>query len=1073
VTLVLEGLLASVVAERRLSVDTARPRSRFTLARDEALLRLRGSASSPHITDADARSWLWTLALVRAATIASDAASGRVLHCAEEEGSILQLCFALPGATLADLDLSGLLHGALEPDRGSGDDLTRIRRLLGRAINGALGADPRWVELRTQAGSRRWERSTQPRASTGGDPYVERVIAQPPENDDLVVVFAMPRAGWARALGALFSKSDPIEEIDGLWHRVLLGAGPDEHVRSGLSLVPRWPGELVELGTHASWCRVPRGDAEVHEELAGWNIGRQLPSFGIWLVRDGVLVAPLAAAFAAAGLDVDAMNGFIDCPALALTVDEATIVEDEAFEALVAWMFDALAHTGEDGSVAWSSRDTEDPSLVLQTASGAEISVDALGERQDVLFVWRHRVAEVPAALRNRVLALWPSHHRWLRMHREHLRLVPLHALGRTPGVRPADLTDLVQGSFAPVPVPVPPFIEGDGRWPVDVRAYVQRHGLADKGLVVVLAYGRRVGFVTDSSEVIAGVSVVIELQTTESSTIRIDVLQDDVRLLRRLVRHAVLHVRQRADALIASVLESVGPEAAWSVPHVQARVAETSPWSLGLRYVDSGGTLSLRWSDSSLTQLLVGKTLGGQACSLADALTRARDVGGVVTTEAARRWQTLESNDENHRPWILTARGRELVERTLGTEAMWDMPVVAEAQPHVASVASQPALQLDASEVARLRSRATTEPSARTLLVAHALVSAAGGRAVPEIEELPLLRHYDPRAITPGGLVSLAAVRELAAAPGLVPVGAVDRSLETPVVEAPPALAALLAEVAGLAPARGGPGRSTAGIIIPAAHAPAVRKGGRREEPLVTVAVVDRLAAGALTLERIPARDGITLWARGLRVGSFRLPSPLRDVTGRLWLTDAGVVAGHAGIHALASRSGIALARAAVRTRLLTPPATVRRRALETFLNECREAVAAGRDRMGVGPALGWGSAPPPDRTTGRLPQQLGRGLALVVRHALQQPVMIETALLSRTPARLADPAAWPWRLRLGRRHPWIRRGLRDDAQVADVRAAACLVVAEAIRQAGAGGSRLTHACLRLLGGAARPTNP
>lgn len=1071
-------LLASVLADRRLSTETTRARSRFTLARNEALLRLRGAKWSPHGAIAGARPWIWTLGLVRAARVASDAASVRVSVSVEQEVPVITLCFALPGADLVELELSGLLYAALEPDRGRGSVHTRLRRLLGRALNGALGSDPRWVELHTPAGSRRWERSAE--HETGGanesiDPYVERLIAGPrPEGHEpaeLTVLFAMPRVGWGRALTSLFSRDDPSEDIDALWHRVFLGADPEEHVRAGLSLVVRYPAAVVDLGTHAQWGRASP-DAPA-------------PDQGIWLVRDGVLLARLDVPLAAAGLDTTALHGFIDCPALCLTVDEGKVVEDDAFEALVAWLFDALAHTRDDGRVVWAPEgEADSPHPRLQTASGAALSLDVLEDREDVVFVWRHRAAEVPAALQTRVLALWPSQHRWLREHRARLRLVPLHALGRSPGVRPADLTDLVQGSFAPLTVPVPAFVEGDVSWSLDVRAYVHRPAFGEQGVAVVLAYGRRVGFVTDPGHVVAGVSVVIELLTDEATTLRIDALQDDAQLLRRLVAHVVDRVRDRSDDLVAGVLDTVGAEDAWSVPHVRARIGEGTAWSLGLRYVEERGAtgprVRLHWVESPLTRLIVGRTLTGEHCTIGDAWARARDVGGVVTTEPTRRWQTLESEDEAYRPWVLTQEGRDLVERTLGRETMWVMPIVAEGQPRVAPVADQPALRLSTSEVARLRSRVATEPSARMLLLAHALASRADGHAAPEVEELPILRHYDPRAMTPSRHVSLAAVRELASPPGLVPVGAVARSLEEPVLELPPALAALLAEVEGFRPAREPSGRRVSGVTVSVGAASPLRKGGRREEPLVTVGVVDRLAAGALALERQPSGEGIVLWARGLRVGTLRLPSPLRGITGRLWLTDAGIVAGHAGLHALALRHGLVLTRAAVRAHLLTPPGSTRRRAIEAFLNACREAVATDRDRAGIGPlleqfaprfgvqtGLDATTLEASDRKTRALPQALGRTLDLVVRHALEQPVMIETALLSRAPVRVAEPAAWPWRLRLGRRHPWIRKGLRDDASPADVRAAACLVVAEAIRQVGGGRDRLVRALVRLLDGA------
>jgi hypothetical protein len=1042
-----DELLASVVADRRLSTTDARGRNRFTLARDEALLQLRGAEWSPHAAHPGARPWIWTLALLRAARVASAAPSVRVHASTDEEGPVLRLHVLLPESGLDALDLSGLVYAALEPDRSIGDTGARLRRLLGRAINGALATEPRWIELRSPVGSRRWERSVQATGGSGRrlDPYVERPIAERSDDGELEIVLAMPRAGWTRALGTLLSRSDPLDEIDRLWRRALLGTDPEESVRSGVSLVPRWPGEPVELGSLAKWIRV----AEAED---------------VWLVRDGVLVASLSTTLAGRGLAPDALRGFVECAELGLTVDEGKVVDDEVFEALVAWLFDALAHTGPDGHVQWPS---EDEPVALRTAAGVEVPIDALTDDRDVLFVWQHHASEIPAALQNRVLGLWPSQHRWLRQHCGGLRLVPLHALGRNAGARPADLTELVQASFSPVSVPVEPFVHAETRWAVGARAYVSRGGPPDQGTAIVLAYGRRVGFVTNPAEVIPGVSTVIELDASETSNLRIDVLQDDVEVLRRLVTHAIDAVRAHGDALLEAALDAVDFAGAWQVPYVRARATEASAWSLGLSYSDATGALALRWRDSPLLRLVVGETIDGRRRTLGDALVQARDVGGVVTTERTRRWKTLESDQERHRPWVLTDDGRGLLERVLGPEVSWAMPIVAEAQPHVAPIAQQPALRLDPEEIERLRPGVSTNPRARALLLAGTLAAISDGHAVPTLEELPLVRRYDPRAITARRLVSIASVRALATPPGLAPVGAVDRGLSAPVLEVPPALAALLAEVEGLRPAALEGARSKGGIVLSSVST-AVERRARREEPLVTVPVVDRIAAGALTLEREPTREGISLWARGLRVGTFRLPSPLRNVTGRLWLTDAGIVAGHTGIHALASSHGEELVRAAMAARLLTAPGSPRRGALEAFLSECRQAVAAGDDRAGIGSALMLRAGAPAPAMK-RLPQPLGRGLSLVVRHALEQPAMIETTLLSRQAVRLSDPGGWPWRLRLGRRHPWIRQALRSDADVADVRMAACLVVAEAVRQAGAGTARLTHALLRLLAGAVR----
>jgi hypothetical protein len=260
-------------------------------------------------------------------------------------------------------------------------------------------------------------------------------------------------------------------------------------------------------------------------------------------------------------------------------------------------------------------------------------------------------------------------------------------------------------------------------------------------------------------------------------------------------------------------------------------------------------------------------------------------------------------------------------------------------------------------------------------------------------------------------------------------------------VLEVTPGVACLLSETTPLpvdAPTSSdhpvGPDR--ADLRRPDPHAP----------PLCTVTVADRLAAGALVLA--PDRTGVSLWARGLRVGDFRLPSPLREISGRLWLTDAGIAAGHAGILALALEQGRQLVGEAQRTVSLHPPNSPARLALQTFLERIREAVSGG-DRLGLAGLFTTPEASEDMPTVAALPANPSRWLQPLLRHALARPIHIETAWLSWKALRVLDAHA-AGRVELGLRHDWIKRATREGADPEHVFLAAALSVAFAAAEMG-----------------------
>jgi hypothetical protein len=242
--------------------------------------------------------------------------------------------------------------------------------------------------------------------------------------------------------------------------------------------------------------------------------------------------------------------------------------------------------------------------------------------------------------------------------------------------------------------------------------------------------------------------------------------------------------------------------------------------------------------------------------------------------------------------------------------------------------------------------------------------------------------------------------------------------------------------------------------------------------EPILSVAIVDPLAVGALHLHAEPSESGIQgriqIWAKSLSVGAFSLPAPLAEVEGRLWLGDAGIRAKHEGIAAVAAREGRALVATAVRQVALAPPGSQRRRALERFLGHCRAAIAEGRDRFGLQGLLAVEAAPAVLRAEHALPAKLPplRRLWLpgIVRHALGKPTSIETAWLSWRAAKLVDPRAIAWTVELGQRQRWNKRALADDASIIDVFLASTVAVADVLAQAEAPRSALAAALLRVL---------
>ncbi|MFO0637134.1 MAG: hypothetical protein U0168_30275 [Nannocystaceae bacterium] len=532
---------------------------------------------------------------------------------------------------------------------------------------------------------------------------------------------------------------------------------------------------------------------------------------------------------------------------------------------------------------------------------------------------------------------------------------------------------------------------------------------------------------------------------------------------LRELVAWGWAQLATQRDALVQHALAVPLDDALRErVPLLAAAIAGVDARVVALSYRDRDGVVALAWREQPLLALRVANARDGSPRSLGDALVRAREVGGLVLGEAARRWFSLELDDGRHDTWIATPSGAELLLRVLGRATLWIMPTVPQGHAHVAPAAAQRQLLLPRDEVARLLGRGGADVAARTALLAHALVAIALGEDTMGLREVPLLPVYDPRAVTPSRLLSIAAMQADGRSFAVVPCGAVDRDLLGPVVEASPGIATLLHEALAL-PLEPVPDGGRAGGTPPRGGAVA---DAVRAEPLLRHPIADALAVGALQLGG-GAPPGVALWARGLHVGALPLPPPLSDLGGRLWLADAGVRAGRPAIETMLLGHARALVEAARRQAVLAPPGGARRRAIERFVEHCDATAAAGDDRLGL-------RAPPPRSqprvlspqaaSAGRLPPLRRTWLPALVRHGLGRPGGFERAWLSWRLVRVSKPEGVVWDLEVGGRHAWIRRALDDESTPTDVELAALAIVAEVLATAAVGETAIAAALLRVL---------
>lgn len=1043
--------VARVLEQVRRGTSEGQVRRGFTVARTEALLRLREVPRAP---------WSWTLDLLRAARLLSTSGRAVAEEAYEGEERVLTLRFGVGGCDLAGADLRGILFAAVAdaseestgPAPWRGEVGAKWRARVGAAINAGLTDGPRSIEVRTASDARAYVRKDS--HAVGGDPYAEHAGAGrcPPQAFEVVIREARP--GFGRRVAAwLARQATAAEQVAKLWRESLFM--PADH-RGAIEVGRELPGYRVALGEHAVWGVDP-------------SLG------GPWLVREGVRSVSLGQALVTARLPVDELMGWIDCPSLRLTADEATVSADAAWELLVAWLHDARAHThdampehagpvmvrreGKPAVVTW-------PTTVERVAlsSGRVLEREAVVQRtrsgRDFLYAWSHQRQEVPATLAARAHVLWPSELAVLQRTLPELRAVPLRALGDSPQVERADLSALYRSSLALVTIGAAGgVVLGKHGAPVtvQVQAFVHRYPTDKTGAIALMSYGRRVAQVREAAQVIPGVTLLCELTGVD-----MDALRSDSELLRAVVERCGRATTEAMSTLLTQAMAHASP---WEVPLVRLQVALLNGSGLGVRFKsDEARGVVLAWDDSPLLALAVGRDeTHTQAVSLQQVLVRVRDVGGVIVENQGQAWPGWASTRPDHAPWSFTTEGRGLVERVVGKEVLWDLPTMPEMHALPQPAPDQPGLVLSASELVRLRDG--QEARVHQTLRAHVLAARTCGVDVGGLLELPLFVRFDPRALQSVKLVSLQQVLSEGTGVGLAPWGSASRRLTGPAVLVTPGEARLLYGE-GLRPAMSGaaaPATPTAGAV--ASQTRPMRRTEASREALLVVPVASPVAVGALRLDGMEPTK-VALWGGGLHIDDLELPAPLQCVGGRLSLTKQGTRAGSDRLAGEIRGMCRQVVAQALQQRRMHVPGGATRAGLDEFLRRCEagtsgepglfqdllapQASAAAR----LGPML---AVMMKEHPLHRLPPQGPRRFESTLRQSLARPIAVGAALLSWQAARLVKSAdaGSGWEIELGRRSLAIQRATAAEAKDEDTYVASALAIAGLFFDARAAGAR------------------
>lgn len=967
------SLLDEVVERAQLGVETAAPRRSFTAARDRGVLTLR-RASLP---------WRFAEWLIRAGVVLADTVVARVRVERRDDLRCMEVDVSLDETPWPSIELSGLLEASLSESRG--DSLARWRHRVGTAVNGALADGPRWVELHTPIEARRWERG--PEGPAHVDPYRARRVASASTGSRFILRVAREEGSLTSKWRRLMGGDDPIEHVCRIWTKSLSREVTSEDASEGVVVARASFEGSILLGGLARWW--PRDTAST-----------------LMLRREAVLVADLTASIDA--LISTQVRGTLECDALTLDADGQRVVQNENLHELAAWLEAASQQTSTVtalDAVSW------DPPTEVVTGAGETLATDALRASDEIVYAWPHRVfalrrAGVPA------VALAPHAVAWLEQNTP-ASMVPATAFSVGRGLERVDLESLRAGTFDPLVLAHEP----------TTRAFVHRHAAAVAGVVELHAWGRRLERVSRAE--LHGVTVVVDLDPTTAR---------DRDAWPEAVDEAVGRVREHASGLTSAVLEGLATEREQlRVPWIGHRVAQLTH-GLALRYEPHGEGVRLSWRDDPLLALVVAHERDGTARTLRDALVRYRDVGGIVVGEVESRWRTLESEVAAWSTWILTERGRALLESTVGGEALWWMPMVPEAQLRPAPLAGQSHVRRSERDVVQLRETCESprvRPLDRAALLAHTLHARHGEQDDHGAARVAMLVVYDPRALHPRTWRTLDALVDLESV-GVVPPGAAHRHLEGIVVEAPPGQAYALAELKLVGTVQTTPRPTSRSSKTPSARA--------NTRTWLRHPIAHRLGAGAVALSEGGA--GVELWADGLRSETLRLPHPWQDVAGRVWMSSEGRAADRSALRRVLLDAAFQLRTAAQHAASLCVPGSAREDALRAFVAQTTSA-----------------QTPAPSKPARVAPSLGSDHLAAALRFALGRALSVDNAMLSWTLVRADDLQT----LRVGARHPLIRAARAQEAATADIVAAALAIIYD-LAEAGLDATERDTAMARIL---------
>ena len=713
----MSALDEAVQAVSLASADAAPLRS-FTASSLGAVLTTR-RASVP---------WAFSVLLLRAGWVLAAEVSATVRVATPDR--LRTLTLDIEGEVDDWPDLSNLLEASLRDSTGD-PAFDRWRSLMGQAVNGALATEPRWVEVHTPAGARRW--SLDRGAGRAEDPYrVQRIPTEGSFRLRLAHEAEGVAAAWARWTG----RHAPEAAIAAQWTEAL--------------------GRPIDADALHAGVEVEHLADDTARDLPG--CGRWWPAQGggLYLRREGVRIATLGDIVQQHG--GVALHGEVEAPDVGLDADGRKPRVDAGLHALIAGLHEAH-----------SAASFSPPTSVLD-GTGQPRTPAALRASDEVVYAWPHQAAAAQAQL-GAVASLTPTALAWLREHTP-ASFVPARVLLETANVARVDLTSLQQGSVGPVSL-------GDG-----IEAYVHRHPVAAQGSIRVHAFGREVA--REPEDALPGVTVVITSaddapldRTAQVERARARALEcadlltqaamafvpeDEARLRLPWMKHRWQQLGP-ADLGLRYEPHGVGVRLTWrDEPLLGLTVAHDrrgTPYSAAdalARLRDVGG-------------IVVGESTGRWT-------TLESDVPAWVPWILTARGEALL---------------QRLVGET-GVWRMPMVPE-AQLRPGTLHEQSHVALSADRAETlaGQLAGHGRAADWARLALLGHGLWSLATDRDPLGVDRLPLLVAYDPSAAHPRRYVSLAAASQ--GHGGVVPLGAGHRDLAHPVIEACPGVAHALVE--------------------------------------------------------------------------------------------------------------------------------------------------------------------------------------------------------------------------------------------------------------------------------------